>query len=318
VTGPRSTERGAADATALVAALLLGALAFVPTLLLRQGEGWRKCNAEALRVELDPRGKPGARPGFSASLAAAAKVPAGSPRFVPDPSRRFGPVPAATETAPPAPTTGPRVADLDGKVVDGRLVVRWTPAPGSRGTTLRVEGIGTADAVEREIPAGTATLELPVPGISGTLVVKASAVGAAGSGPEVRVSIPYRIAVEVVRAERAHAETGSAILRLRRFFDGAMVEADFALQETDSVGDLSSVVPGGPVVDFRTDLVLEEVRDLKAPGPFIEVPLFGPEGRVVRDPEGHPLSYGRASIVDAGQEVVLRGPNDERRVLPVR
>jgi hypothetical protein len=71
-------------------------------------------------------------------------------------------------------------------------------------------------------------------------------------------------------------------------------------------------------VDFRTALVLEEVRDLTAPGPFIEVPIFGPEGRLQRDAEGRPLTYGRASTVDAGQEAVLRGPDDERRVVPVR
>ncbi len=318
MTRSRSLERGAADAAALAAALVLGVLAFVPTLLLRRGEGWRKCREEALRIE-GLRAAPGPvdpRPSLAQTLAAA--IRAREVAFVPDPQRRLGP-PATVEPLPaPVPPGAARVSDLDGKVAEGRLSLSWTPAPGSGATALRVEGLGGPEALEREVPAAASSLVLPVPRTSGTVVVKATPVGLPGPAVEVRVSIPFRIAVEVVRAERAPPEEGGAVLRLRRAFDGKPVEADFSVREADTVGDLASVGPEGAVVDFRTDLVLEEVRDLKAPGPFIEAPLFGADGRIQRDAEGRPLTYGRASVVDAGQEIVLRGPNDERRVVPVR
>jgi len=317
VTPPRSPECGAADASALGIALLLAVAACVPTVLLRAGQGWRKCQEEALRVAPSPSM---AHPaiGKSLSTAAAARGALARSRFVPDPSRRLGPVPVSDTSPVPSPAAAARVTDLTGRVTEGRLTIRWSPARGSTGTSLRIEGLGGPEALEREVPAETNALDLPVPGTSGTILVKASPVGSPSPGPEARVSIPYRIPVEVVGAERPSDDSGSAVVRLRRAYDGKVVEAEFALREEDPVGDLSSVPPGGPVVDFRTNLVLEEVRTLRAAGPFIEAPLFGPEGRVLRDAEGRPMTYGRASTVCTGHEVVLRGPDDERTVLRVR
>jgi hypothetical protein len=316
VRSPRPSERGAADASALGLALLLAVAAVVPTALLRAGQGWRKCREEALRLEERPPADGASTIGKALSAAAAARGALARSRFVPDPSRRLGPVPVAE--AAPAPLAAARVTDLSGRVTEGRLTIRWTPARGSTGTSLRIEGLGGPEALEREVPAGTNALDLAVPGTSGTVVIRASAVGSPNVGPEARVSIPYRIPVEVAGAERPSDDSGSAIVRLRRAYDGKVVEAEFALHEEDPVGDLSSVHPGGPVVDFRTNLVLEEVRILRAAGPFIEAPLFGPEGRTLRDGEGRPMTYGRASTVCTGHEVVLRGPDDERTVLRVR
>ncbi len=320
----RRPESGKADAAALVVALLLVFAAAAPDLKLRTGRTW----VEARNVESAARDRlpvPGdARNPAEAALARAeAALPAfAAAAFRPDPSRRIAPLPAPGGPVPSgggAVASSPRVADLDGRVREGRLSVAWTPTAGSRGTALRIEGLGgPEEALEQEVPSDQRSLVVPVPGASGTIVIRALPVGLPGTAAETRVSIPFRIPVEIARAERAHGETGSVFLILRRSYDGRSVESEFALQVADPVGGLSSAGPAGTVVDFRTDLVVEEVRELTQEGPTLEVPQFTPEGRVQRDPEGRPVTYRRITFVSGGHEIVLRGPNDERRVLRAR
>jgi hypothetical protein len=206
------------------------------------------------------------------------------------------------------------VTELQGRIAAGRLSLRWKPVPGSKGTVIRVEGLGGPGVLEREVPAGEGALDLPVPGTAGTAQVRAAPTGVPGA-PEARTSVPFRIPVEVAGAARASGEGGTAFLRLRRDYDGEKVEAEFALREADVVGSLSSVGGEGIVVDFRTDLVLEEVRALTRAAPAVRVPEFADDGRVRRDPDGRVLLRDRVDLVPAGSEVVLRGPNDERRVI---
>jgi hypothetical protein len=321
----KGPESGRADLVALVVALVLVAAAAAPDLRTRTGRTWE----QARHMEPWARPRPdGPAAGSSSPLRTAlARAESAVPDlaaadFRPDPSRRIGPLPAA-----PGPSggggsgqaSGPRVTDLDGRVREGRLFVGWTQAPGSRATALRIEGLGGSDdSLEQEVPSDLRTLEVPVPGTSGTILVRAAPVGLPGTAAEARVSIPYRIPVEVVRAERAHGETGSVFIVLRRPFDGRSVESEFALQVADPVGGLASAGPAGSVVDFHTDFVVEEVRDRTQEGPSIDVPQFSPDGRVQRDGEGRPVTYRRITFVSGGHEIVLRGPNDERRVLTTR
>ncbi len=320
----RRPESGRADLVALVAALVLVAAASAPDLRMRTGRTWDQARTCA---NARPRtGAPGSRL-FTLLDQALVRAENSLPllaasAFRPDPSRRIAPLPASAAPFPAG--TGPgsavtRVADLDGRVRDARLSVGWTPAPGSRATVLRIEGLGGSDdSLEQEVPSDQRTLEVPVPGTSGTIVVRAAPVGLLGTPMESRVSIPYRIPVEVVRAERAHGETGSVFLVLRRPYDGRSIESEFALQVADPVGGLSSAGPAGSVVDFHTDFVVEEVRELTQEGPPVDVPQFAPDGRVQRDGEGRPVTYRRINFVPGGHEIVLRGPNDERRVLRAR
>jgi hypothetical protein len=244
--------------------------------------------------------------------------------FRPDPVR--APVPPP----PRSPSAAARVEGLDGKVAEGRLSVRWRAAPGSTATRLRVEGIrgqGEREPVEREVPPGIGLLELPVAGTSGTASVRATPVGIPGAA-ESRVSIPYRVPVEVVRAGRAVPATGSCVLVLRRPYDGRTAEAEFALRRDDHVGDLSPAWAGGPVVDFRTEFVVKEVRVRPgggAPGPA--APSFLPDGRVLRGPDGEPAPAGPGPAGPEGPEgpagpagpaaveVVLRGADEVTMVL---
>jgi hypothetical protein len=171
--------------------------------------------------------------------------------------------------------------------------------------------------VERLVPAPGDALDLPIPGVAGVLVIRASPAGGSGVEAESRISIPYRIEVEVLHAERPKDVPGSAFLRLRRPFDGRAVEAEFAHAVADLVGGLSPVGDGGPIVEFRTDLVLEAVRCLWKEGPPVEVPRFAGDGRIERDDEGRPLYVSRPSRVRDGHEVVLRGPDEARRHLRI-
>jgi hypothetical protein len=309
----RAPESGRADVAALGAALLLGGAALLPGILLRGSGGWRKCGAEALsegpgRIDPDPLAGP-------LATAAGARTLVATSLFRPDPGRVAGPLPDPT-AAPAVP-----VRDLAGRVADGRLHLRWRPAPGSSGTQLRVEGLGGPGILEMEIEAGRDSVEVPVPGVSGTSLVRALPLGTAGAGApgrpaEARVSIPYRIPVEAVRATAASAATGSALLVLRRPYDGRLVEGEFPLREADPVGGLSPAGPGGPVIDFRTDLVLEAVRAAPpAAGSPRRAPRFLPDGRVERGEDGLPLD--EAGTDGWGTDVVLRGPDDRRQVLPV-
>ena len=85
---------------------------------------------------------------------------------------------------------------------------------------------------------------------------------------------------------------------------------------------------GGPVEAFvigrvpqertggdRTLFVLEEIRAREPGGPPVEVPEFGSDGHVLRDAAGRPLTTSRSPEGAGSQEVVLRGPDDERRIL---
>ncbi len=306
----RGAGSGRADLAALAAALLLGAAALAPPLLLRSGPGWRKCRDEALAgPPPEAAGNPVAGP-----LAAADSVRTlvATAIFRPDPRRAAAPPPSPAGAAPVA-----SVRDLAGRVAEGRLFLLWRSAPGSRATALRVEGLGGPGAFEQEVASDRESLEIPVPGASGTAVVRATPVGTAGRPAESRVSIPFRIPVEVLASTSASPATGSAILLLRRPYDGRTVEGEFPLHEADGVGGLSPAGPGGPVVDFRTDLVLERVREAAGGPPPDEVPRFDPEGRVLRDGEGRPLARLRTGASAAAVEVVLRGPDDRRRVLRV-
>jgi hypothetical protein len=299
-----------------VAALVLPLLAAAPDLLLRTGRVWERATGP-------PYAGPGTAPACPARDAlrrAESELPVlAAAAFRPDASRRLGPLPGSTPGSIATrgdPASTPRLADLDGRVAEGRLVLRWTPVAGSRGTLLRIEGQGGTDLPEQEVPAERRTLEIPVARTSGTIVVRAAPAGIPGAA-ETRVSIPFRIPVEVVRGNRPRAETGSVYLVLRRPYDGRMVEAEFPFHEADPVGGFSSVGSGGPVVDFQTDLVVAEVRASTEQPPLVEVPVFAPEGRVQRDSEGRPVLVPRRATAAEGHEVVLRGPNDERRVLRI-
>jgi hypothetical protein len=311
-------ESGRADVAALVAALVLPLVAAAPDVLLRTGRTWELAHATPSRVG-GPAG-PAENPARTALLRAEKALPGlGAAAFRPDASRRLGPLPGATTPSTAGrgdPASTPRVADLDGRVVDGRLLLRWTPVAGSRGTTLRIEGQAGPEATEHEVDADLRTFEAPVTRTSGTVVVRALPAGVPGAA-EARVSIPFKIHVEVVRGSRPRAETGSVYLVLRRPFDGRSVDAEFPFHEADAVGGFSSVGSGGPVVDFQTDLVVAEVRASTETPPLVEVPVFSPAGRVQRDSEGRPVVVPRRADVAEGHEVVLRGPNDERRVLKI-
>lgn len=303
-----ASHSGRADLLALVASLLLGGAALAPALALRAGPGWRKCREEALAEHPAPA----PRNPVAGPLAAADGVRTlhATSAFRPDPARVPGPLPTPAAAAPSA-----GVRDLAGRVIDGRLHLLWRPVPGSRATHLRIEGLGGPGVLEQEVPADRESLEIPVPGASGTAVVRATPLGAPARAAEARVSVPFRIPVEVVSATAASPETGSALLVLRRAFAGRAVEGEFPVHEADVVGGLSPAGPGGPVVDFRTDLVLEKVRAAGPGGPPLEVPRFDEEGRTIRDPEGKPLTGLREGIANGTVEVVLRGPDDRRIVL---
>lgn len=307
----RPPESGRADLAALAAALVLGGASLLPGILLRGSEGWRKCREGVLsegpgRADPDPLAGP-------LAAAAGARTLVATSLFRPDPGRIAGPLPDPAAAAPVP------VRDLAGRVAEGRLHLRWRPVPGSSGTHLRVEGLGGPGALEMELEGERDSVEVPIPGVAGTALVRALPLGpaaAAGRPPEARVSIPFRIPVEAVRATAASAATGSALLVLRRPYDGRLLEGEFPLREADPVGGLSSSGPGGPVVDFRTDLVLEAVRPAPPdPGSRRGALSFHPDGRVERGEDGLPLEAGGAG--GRGIEVVLRGPDDRRQVLLV-
>ena len=216
----RFPPSGRADAAALALAVLLGAAASAPSLLLRTRPGWAKCRDEAL-----------------------APVPG---TVEPDPGVAVGPAVAAAEAARPL--------DLAFLRQRQRRVVRHPDAQDQEHG--QCDPVGHHDQHSRAL-----------------------------------------------------------LLVLRRSYDGRPVEASFALHEADPVGGLSSAAPGGPVVDFRTLFVLEEIRAREPGGPPVEVPEFGSDGHVLRDAAGRPLTTSRSPEGAGSQEVVLRGPDDERRIL---
>jgi hypothetical protein len=306
---------GRADVAALAAAAVLALAASLPDLLLRAGEDWRRCREDALTAAAAGAEGGGQAAGGRAAVGSAIARAEGlggavaNAVFRIDPMRVLGP-PGTPDAPEPS-----RVAGLDGRVADGRLSLRWKHAPGSTGTALRIEGLGGPGVVEAEVGGDADALVLPVPGAVGRIVVHASPVGVPAPGPEARVSIPFRVPVEVVRVERASVAAQSAILVLRRPYDGAPLEAEFALRETDDVGGLSPAGKGGPPVEFLTDFVLDFVR--ARAGTAAAVPAFLPDGRIRRDGEGLPVTVARPGA-EAGVEVVLRGLNDERKVLEAR
>ena len=303
----RGAAPGRADLAALALSAILGGAVLAPGLLLRAGEGWRRCDEEALAgAAAVPEPNPGAAP---LAAAAGARSLVASSVFRPDPTRMPGP-----PADPAAPAAASTVRDLAGRVADGRLYLRWRPAPDSTSTQFRIEGLGGPGIQELDLPAAMESVEVPVPGSSGTVLVRALPSGGPGRAAEARISIPFRIPVEAVRATAASVATGSALVALRRPFDGRMVEGVFPLHEADPVAGLSTAGPGGPVVEFRTDLVLEKIRATPAEGGEAALPAFLPDGRVARGPGGEvlPASGGGTTL-----EVVLRGPDDRRQVIPV-
>jgi hypothetical protein len=290
------------DALALAAAILLAAGAAAPSLAMRESEAWGRAAAAAASPPAADRSElAGAlREGIGAREALDA-----SP-LVPPTGRPLGPplLPAAAEV----------VADLDGSVARGMLAARWHGPPGSRGTRVRVEGHG-GPVVEREVAAGTDTLEVPVPAASGTISVVATPILASGPGEPSRVSIPFRIPVEVVRVESASRREGGASVVLRRDHGGNPVEATARVGPRGRVAARTAPGPRDLPVEFPTDFVLEAVRPAAAPAAPL-VPLFEPDGRVRRDHDGEPVYAPRPDGPPA-LEVVLRGPGDARLVLPV-
>ncbi len=302
MTGHRSAGR--ADAVALAAAALVGAASFLPAYLASARHAVPPPPPAAVTADGVGAGAALARARRAEALLLAAPAP---PAFA---ERRLGPLPS--KAAPPV-----RVARLDGSVSEGRLVARWSAAAGSRGTTVRVSGLGGPGTLELDVPAGTDVLRTPVSAVAGTLVVTATPLGVAAAEEE-RVSIPFRVPVEILRAESANMETRSALLILRRAYDGRAVEAPFHLSETQVVGGLSSVADQGTPVDFQTEYVLEAVRALRVTEPRIEpVPRFLPDGRVLRRADGTMETTERLlpGIPVEVPEVVLRGPAEERRIL---
>jgi len=306
-------DAGRADVAALAGSLVLAAAALVPALRLRSHPA-RTGAAESIPAAgpAVPSGA-GERERFGSALvrAEAFRPVLAASGFRPEPSRALRPPVAA-----PAPDAA-RVADLDGRVEEGRLVLRWRPAPGSRGTRFRLEGLGGGDAVDCETAGDEGLLRLPVPGAQGTVVARATPLGVAVAAAEARVSIPYRVPCEVVRAERADPGAGLALVVLRRAYDGRAVEASFAVHANDDLGGLASVGEGGAVVEFRTGFVVEEIRRRREEAP--PPPEFLRDGRVRRDGSGRPVRRPAAGQGPAaGAVVVLRGVDDERRVLEVR
>lgn len=303
------TERGRAGAGALVLALLLGAAALAPALTLRAALPSPAETDPAVARDAARREDLLARGRRAAERLAARAVHAGLPR-----ERRFGPPPPAPEVPPP------RVTALDGTVAEGRLRARWVPAPGSRATIVRVEGLGGPGVLERTVDAGVDALEVAVPAVEGTIVVHATPVADSGTAPTDRVSIPFRIPVEILRVDAASLAAGNAVVVLRRAFDGRPVEARFPVAESETLGGLSTVTPGDHAVDFLTDYVLEAVRArrIEEPRTYV-VPRFQPDGRVRRDAAGNPDTVERRDTprITEVPEVVLRGPGEERRILRV-
>lgn len=301
---------GRADVAALVLSLLLGAAALAPTLLVRRSPGFEKSRGDALAgpaaaAPVNPVAGP-------LAAAAGARTLVATSVFRVDPTRLPGPPPGPASEAPAAAVRG-----LSGRVAEGRLYLLWRAVPGSSSTLLRVEGLGGTAALEREFPAAVEAAEFPVTAAAGTLHVRATPAGLPGRVAEARTTIPFRIPVEPARAAAASPATGSALLVLRRPFDGRTLEGEFPLREADVVGGLASAGPGGPVVEFRTDFVIEAIREGPPTGEGIPVPVFTPEGRVARDEGGAPLVSRIEAAGPAPAEVVLRGPDDRRVVLRV-
>ncbi|MHC4821652.1 MAG: hypothetical protein ACYTDX_08045, partial [Planctomycetota bacterium] len=103
-----------------------------------------------------------------------------------------------------------------------------------------------------------------------------------------RVSVPFRISVDVVRAVSGSPGTESAMVLLRRPYEGRSIEAVFPVALSEAVGGLSSPMEGGSPVDFRTEYVLKEVRRRREeePAASVTVPVFQPDGRVARNDDG--------------------------------
>jgi hypothetical protein len=299
-------ESGRGDVVALLLALALAAAAVVPVVLARNRvRGGAEPAATGLQMsERDATLKRGRE---AEERLASRAVHAGLPR-----ERRFGPPPPAPEKPPL------RVTGLDGTVVDGRLRARWTPAPGSTGTLIRVEGLGGPGVLERIVAAGVDTFDAAVSPVAGTIVLRALPQVAEGAAAEDRVSIPFRVPVEILGVESASVSARSSMFILRRAYDGRPVEARFLVAESDSVGGLSSTGEGEPAVDFQTDYVLEVVRGRRMEEPrTFAVPEFERDGRVRRDARRAVVVAQRrdAPRVYEVPEVVLRGPGEERRIL---
>ena len=301
-------ESGRADAVALAAAVLLAAAAVAPAVLLRLGKGWVKCREEVLAPHNPPDRvvNPVAGPLVAAE---SARTLVATALFRPDPSRSMGTGPSEPGGAPAVPAAA--VRDLAGRIAEGTLFLRWIPTPGSRGTLLRVEGLGGPWVWEKEIPSGRGDIEIPIPGAAGTVVARATPAGTPGRAVEANVTMEFRIPSEAVRAASANRTGETALLVLRRPYDGRMVEGEFPVSTKDEgpVGGSSSVGPGGPVVDFLTDLRLVGILE------GTEVPRFQADGRVARDAAGRPATAFREGPGDL--RVVLRGPDDRSRVLRV-
>lgn len=301
-------ESGRGDVVALVLALALAAAAVVPVVLARNrvregaaptGTGHQGSEREATLQ----RGR------AAEERLAARAIHAGLPR-----ERRFGPPPPAPEKPPL------RVTGLDGTVVDGRLRARWTPAPGSTGTLIRIEGLGGPGVLERIVAAGVDSLDAAVSPVAGTIVLRALPQVTEGAAAEDRVSIPFRVPVEILGVESASVSARSSMFILRRAYDGRPVEARFLVAESDVVGGLSSPTGGEPPVDFQTDYVLEVVRGRRVEEPrSFTVPEFERDGRVRRNARKAVVVAQRRDtpLVYELPEVVLRGPGEERRILRV-
>ena len=306
-------DSGRADAVALAAAVILAAAAIVPAVRLRSHPALDRAREDA-NAGRDAAPAEGAaeRERFGAALARAEafRPVLANSAFRPEPARSVRP------PAPSPAAMSAKFCDLDGKVEEGRLILRWKPVPDSRGTRLRIEGLGGGEPVDRELGPTEGELSVPVAAAQGTAVARAVPMLVEGAA-EARVAIPYRVPCEVVRAEQADPAAGLALLVLRRPYDGRQVEASFAVHADDDVGGLAAVGEGGAVVEFRTAFVVEEIRRIHPAGPT--PPEFLADGRVRRDAEGRPIRRPAvASELPSVAVVVLRGVDDERRVLEAR
>ncbi len=181
---------------------------------------------------------------------------------------------------PSAPTVAPEVLAAAACAVRLRL-------PTGSGTLL-LERAGPDETRFSAVAEGPAGSELVdhVPGASGTYRYRARATGGQ-AGPESTADVVIPVEVVLVAAD---PDAGRAWLRLSRPWRGAVVTSEIDVTAGDSVA--GTTARDGLELSLTTVFTIVSVETvLSEEGVTVQVPGFNPDGRVLRGPDGRPVTH---------------------------
>lgn len=192
----------------------------------------------------------------------------------------------------PAGGTPPGVTGLEGRLDGTHIVLRWA-AVGDPPAGFLLERIDEkGDVVAREnLPGDARTFrDGPVDALAGTRIYRVTAVTADGAQADgIQKSVPYRVIFDV-RFLGATPD-GSARFEVRWERDGKLLAHEFAVSPGGEIGER---VEG---LDLRTGWRFVGLRaERKTAERELRVPVFGPDGRIAKDPDTGDVVFEQESV----------------------